>query len=156
MSKTLKNGSSENSSNDILESLSNDILESLSNDILKSLSNKSLYKLQTIVCEDIAWDAPVAKQFFLIYWIKLNIQEKEGNFITTKEIYDAYNKDCDILNKKLNLTPSSFYRLIWNSLLTAKIMYVKSQEDGKKGIRGIQFKNTENSSKQRYINSTFY
>jgi hypothetical protein len=118
--------------------------ESFSNGSLKNFSNKSLSKLQKIISEDIAWDAPITKQFILIYWIKLNIQEKEGNFIATSEICDAYNKDSDILNEKLILPEASFYRLIWNSLLTAKIMYVKSQENGQKGIRGIQFKSIEN------------
>jgi Cdc6-like AAA superfamily ATPase len=135
--KNLLNGSPENSLNGSPENSLNDILE--------RLSNKSLYKLQNIVCEDIAWDAPVAKQFILIYWIKLTIQEKEGNFITTRDIYEQYKKNCNALNEKVILTKASFYRLIWNSLLTAKIMYVKSQENGQKGIRGIQFKSIENN-----------
>lgn len=144
MSEISTNGNSKNSSNGSNES----------NGSSENLLNDSLSKLQKIISEDIAWDAPVVKQFILIYWIKLNIQEKEGNFITTSEIYNAYNKDCHILNEKVVLTDSSFYRLIWNSLLTAKIMYVKSHEDGKKGIRGIQFIRTENNYNQTYTTTS--
>lgn len=113
-------------------------------------SNTSSFKLQQIFSEDLAWETPVVKQFILLYWVKLSIQEKENNFITTRQIYETYSKDCEILNKKVILTKASFYRLIWNSLLTAKIMYVKSQENGQKGIRGIQFKSTENYYKKIY------
>ena len=112
--------------------------------------NTSSFKLQKIFSEDLAWETPVVKQFILIYWVKLNIQEKENNFITTRQMYETYSKDCEILHKKVILTKASFYRLIWNSLLTAKIMYIKCQENGQKGIRGIQFKSTENYSKKIY------
>lgn len=117
---------------------------------LKNSSNNLLYKLQEIFSEDLAWDTPIVKQFILIYWVKLTIQEKQGNFITTRDIYEKYKKNCNALNEKSILTKASFYRLIWNSLLTAKIMYVKSQENGQKGIRGIQFKSTENYYKKIY------
>jgi Cdc6-like AAA superfamily ATPase len=144
-SENVSNGSSGNSSNGSSGNSSNGSSGNSSNGSLESLSNKSFYKLQKIFSEDLAWETPIVKQFILIYWIKLTIQEKEGNFITTRDIYEQYKKNCNALNEKVILTKASFYRLIWNSLLTAKIMYVKSQENGQKGIRGIQFKNIENN-----------
>ena len=147
LNKVFRNGSLENASNGSSENSSNGSSENSSNG---NVENSSMSKLQKIVSEDIAWDASVAKQFILLYWIKLNIQEKEGSFITTRDIYEKYRQNCTALNEKSVLPEASFYRLIWNSLLTAKIMYVKSQEDGKKGIRGIQFKSTENYSKKIY------
>lgn len=123
---------------------------------LKNSSNNVVYTLQEIFIEDLVWDTPVVQHFILIYWVKLTIQEKEESFIATRDIYEKYRKNCNALIEKSVLGQSSFYKLIWNSLLTAKIMYVRSQENGKKGIRGVQFKITENHSKKYIIKEKYW
>ena len=92
--------------------------------------------------KDLTWDTFTLKVFILILWVKISIDEKSGHFLSTKEIFIKYEKFFKLINQQVILPETTFYKEIYSALLAAKIIYAKSRQEGKKGIRGIQFKNS--------------
>ncbi len=113
-----------------------------------------------VLCkEELSWDTILTKQFILVIWTKKFIEEKPGNFLSTKEIFDMYKDFFNSENQPHVLLPeASFYKEVYSALLGAKIIYAKSRKEGKRGISGIQFKKNQNliflnnSPQEKYSN----